>query len=153
MQKQNAVKYILPIGIGILIGALLKKYMRMGTQITKNFNLDEFSSKDGGTMPKDVEKNIRELAKNLQVIRNYFNLPLSITSGYRSPAHNTKIGGAKNSQHMYGRAADFSIAGTSPIEVAKGIESLIAAGKIKQGGIGIYPTWVHYDIRGTKARW
>ena len=129
MQNQNAVKYILPIGIGILIGALLKKYMRMGTQITKNFNLDEFSSKDGGTMPKDVEKNIRELAKNLQVIRNYFNLPLSITSGYRSPAHNTKIGGAKNSQHMYGRAADFSIAGTSPIEVAKGIESLIAAGK------------------------
>ena len=125
----------------------------MGTQLTKNFNLDEFQSKDGAAMPKDVEKNVRELAKNLQVIRDYFNLPLSISSGYRSPAHNAKIGGAKDSQHKYGRAADFSVSGKNPIEIAKGIESLIAAGKIKQGGIGIYPTWVHYDIRGTKARW
>lgn len=152
-QKQNAVKYIVPALIGIGIAALFKKYLRMGTQLTKNFNLDEFQSKDGAPMPKDVEKNIRELAKNLQVIRNYFNLPLSISSGYRSPAHNSKIGGAKDSQHKYGRAADFSISGKSPIEVAKVIEDLIAAGKIKQGGLGIYPTWVHYDIRGTKARW
>jgi uncharacterized protein YcbK (DUF882 family) len=39
---------------------------------------------------------------------------ISITSGYRSPQHNKKIGGE--------------------------------SGKMKQGGIGIYPSWVHYDI-------
>jgi hypothetical protein len=33
------------------------------------------------------------------------------------------------------------------------IENLIAQGKIIEGGVGIYPTFVHYDIRGTKARW
>jgi hypothetical protein len=41
----------------------------------------------------------------------------------------------------------------TPKEVALVIEGLIEQGKIKQGGIGIYPSWVHYDIRGTKARW
>lgn len=154
IQSQNAVKYVVPIIIGIGIAALLKKILPMKiNQLTKDFNRDEFHSKDGARMPVEVANNIRELANNLQVIRDYFNLPISISSGYRSPAHNRKIGGAPNSQHLYGRAADFTVKGKSPIEVAKVIESLIAAGKIKQGGIGIYPTWVHYDIRGTKARW
>jgi uncharacterized protein YcbK (DUF882 family) len=125
----------------------------MDGQLTKNLFKSEFESNDGATMPPDVVKNIAELAKNLQVLRDYFNLPLQITSGYRSPAHNKKIGGAKNSQHQYGRAADFKIKGKTPIEIARAIETLISAGKIKQGGVGIYPTWVHYDTRGTKARW
>lgn len=153
MQK-NAVKNILlPIAIGLGIAYFAKKYKRMAGQLTKNLNIDEFKSNDGAVMPPDVAKNIQELAKNLQVIRDYFNLPMEITSGWRSPAHNAKIGGAKNSQHIYGRAADFKIKGKSPMEIAKAIEQLITLGRIKQGGVGIYPTWIHYDIRGSKARW
>ena len=41
----------------------------------------------------------------------------------------------------------------TPTEIAKAIERLILEGKMKQGGIGIYPNYVHYDTRGTKARW
>ena len=41
----------------------------------------------------------------------------------------------------------------TPKEVAKIIEGLIASGKMQQGGIGIYPNFVHYDIRNVKARW
>ncbi len=41
----------------------------------------------------------------------------------------------------------------SPKQLAAKIEKLIAAKKMKQGGIGIYPGFTHYDIRGTKARW
>jgi len=153
MQK-NAVKNILlPIVIGLTIGYFAKKFKRMSGQLTKNLSIDEFQSNDGAAMPADVAKNIAELAKNLQVIRDYFNLPMEITSGWRSPAHNKKIGGAANSQHMYGRAADFKIKGKTPLQVAKAIEELITKGKVKQGGLGIYPTWVHYDTRGTKARW
>jgi hypothetical protein len=41
----------------------------------------------------------------------------------------------------------------TPKEVAKVIEGLIASGKMTQGGIGIYSSWVHYDCRKIKARW
>ena len=122
-------------------------------KITDNFSLAEFNSKCGRPMPNKVLKNITELAKNLQVIRDEVNLPISITSGYRSPQHNARVKGARNSQHLLGTAVDLKVKGMSPSSVALVIEKLIQEGKIKQGGIGIYNTWVHYDIRGTKARW
>jgi len=122
-------------------------------QLTKNFNLKEFNSKCGRTMPENVVKNITELAKNLQVLRDAVAKSISITSGYRSPEHNAKVKGAKNSQHITGMAADIKVTGMTPKEVALIIEGLIDQKKMKQGGIGIYPSWVHYDIRGIKARW
>jgi uncharacterized protein YcbK (DUF882 family) len=87
------------------------------------------------------------------VLRDAVGKSISITSGYRSPQHNKKIGGAKDSQHVKGMAADIKVAGMTPKEVALVIDGLIESGKMKQGGIGIYASWVHYDIRGTKARW
>ena len=122
-------------------------------QVTKNFNLNEFNSKCGRPMPENIKKNMIELINNLQVIRDEVKVPISITSGYRSPEHNAKVKGAKNSQHVQGIAVDFKVQGLDPKEVALIVERLIKEKKIKQGGIGIYPTWVHYDIRGVKARW
>jgi len=122
-------------------------------KITENFSLAEFNSKCGRPMPNNVLKNIVELAKNLQIIRNEVKLPISITSGYRSPEHNASVKGARNSQHLRGTAADIKVQGMSPLSVSRVIEKLIQEGKIKEGGIGIYNTWVHYDIRGTKVRW
>ena len=154
MQNQNAVNLLVPIFLGIGIAVLIKKFKRMDSQITKHFNITEFNSKDGAPMPEPVKKNIIELAKNLEVIRAYFNSPIKINSAYRSPAHNAKQPGAvKNSQHVLGKAADIVIPGRTPREIANGIEQLIAQGKIKQGGVGIYPSFVHYDIRDKKARW
>jgi uncharacterized protein YcbK (DUF882 family) len=123
------------------------------SKITNNFSLQEFNSKCGREIPNNVLPNIIQLAKNLQVLRDAIGKTISITSGYRSPQHNKKIGGAKDSQHVKGMAADIKVTGMTPKEVALVIEGLIEQGKIKQGGIGIYPSWVHYDIRGTKARW
>ena len=122
-------------------------------QVTKNFNLNEFNSKCGRPMPENIKKNIIEMIQNLQVIRDEVKVPISITSGYRSPEHNAKVKGAKDSQHVKGTAVDFKVQGLKPKEVAVIVERLIKEGKIKQGGIGIYPSWVHYDIRGVKARW
>jgi uncharacterized protein YcbK (DUF882 family) len=100
-----------------------------------------------------VFQNIFALAKNLQVLRDEVGKPIKITSGYRSPEHNAKVGGVKSSKHITGEAADFKIAGMTPKQVAAVIEKLIAAGKMEEGGIGIYSTWVHYDHRNVKARW
>jgi uncharacterized protein YcbK (DUF882 family) len=122
-------------------------------KITTNFSLEEFNCKDGSEMPNDVMINIIKLAKNLQVLRDAVGKTITITSGYRSPKYNLKIGGAKDSQHIKGTAADIKVKGMTPKEVSKVIEGLIANGKMTQGGIGIYPSWVHYDCRKIKARW
>ena len=50
-------------------------------------------------------------------------------------------------------AADIKIEGHTPKQVNDIIEHLILTGRMKQGGLGIYKSWVHYDTRGTKARW
>lgn len=122
-------------------------------KLTKNFKKSEFDSKDGSHMPYTVLSNVKELAKNLQIIRDYFNKKIKINSGYRSPSHNKNVGGSKNSKHLLGKAADIVVERTSPSQVYKGIEKLIREGKIKQGGLSKYNTFVHYDIRGIKARW
>lgn len=122
-------------------------------KITTNFSLEEFKCKDGSDIPQKELSNIIVLAKQLQVLRNKIGKSITINSAYRSPKHNAKIGGVKNSQHVKGKAADISVNGMSTKEVALVIEELIKKGQMLEGGIGIYPTFVHYDIRGTKARW
>ncbi len=122
-------------------------------KLTINFNLSEFQSKDGSPMPSNVLANVRELANALQTIRASIGVPLNINSAYRSPEHNKRVGGSPNSQHLLGKAADLSNLKLPPAQLAEVIEELISRGYIPEGGIGIYNTFVHYDIRGTKARW
>ena len=122
-------------------------------KITTNFSLEEFKCKDGSDIPNSALLNITELARNLEILRTAINKPIQITSGYRSPKYNAKIGGVKDSQHLRGTAADIKVKGMTPKEVALVIEGLIESKKMKEGGIGVYPTFTHYDIRGRKARW
>lgn len=120
--------------------------------MTKNFSLEEFRSKDGADFPEWVLPNIRELAQNLQVLRDNVQAPIVINSGYRSPQHNKRVGGSPRSQHMQGRAADIVVRGFSPSRVADIIEDLIELGLMKNGGLGRYDTFTHYDI-GPVRRW
>ena len=121
-------------------------------KLTNNFNLNEFN-KHNFPLTETILRNIQELAKNLQVLRDEVKKPIKITSGYRNAEFNKKIGGASQSRHITGQAADLKIEGYTPKQVAAIIEKLIASGKMKQGGLGIYSTWIHYDTRGTAARW
>lgn len=155
VEKRNNFNLIGPLVV-VLIGAAawLKFRKRMDQNLSKNFSLKEFESRDGSPTPPDVLQNLRELAKNLEVIRAHFGKPIKINSGYRSPAYNKTIpNAASNSMHTKGKAADIVIAGVTPSQLAIEIEKLITLGKIKQGGLGRYPNFVHYDIRGKKARW
>lgn len=122
-------------------------------KITTNFSFEEFKCKDGSDIPQKELSNIIVLAKQLQILRDKIGKSITINSAYRSPKHNAKIGGVKNSQHVKGKAADIKVNGMSTKQLALIIEELIKKGQMLEGGIGIYPTFVHYDIRGTKARW
>ena len=121
--------------------------------MTKNFKLKEFECKGGCDMPLEVYENIIKLASQLQFLRDYTGRPITINSAYRCPEHNAKVGGSKTSQHLLGKAADITIQSLKPIEVYALIEDLIDMGHMLQGGLGLYDTFVHYDIRKTKARW
>ena len=117
-------------------------------QLTKNFKKDEFDSKDGAEMPKEVLENIKLLAKYVQLIRNEAGVPLVINSGYRSPKHNVKVGGVKNSYHVQSKASDLNPKGITPKQLYDVILKLIKGGVIYNGGVGLYDTFVHYDIGG-----
>lgn len=120
--------------------------------LTENFSINEFHCKDGTPVPSELFANIKELAENLQKIRDFIGIPILILSAYRSPKHNKKVGGAKNSQHLQGKAADLKTK-LKPKDLYNIILDLIDKGVIKEGGVGLYDTFVHYDIRGVKARW
>lgn len=122
-------------------------------QLTANFTKEEFDCRDGSAMPAKVLENVKIVAKQLQILRDFVGKKITINSGYRSEKYNKKVGGAPKSQHLQGKAADITIEGMSPQKVAETLENLIKEGKIKQGGIGIYNTFTHYDIRGVKVRW
>jgi len=121
--------------------------------LTDHFKLEEFASKDGSVTPSEVVNNLLSLAHNLEILRGFVNTPIKINSGYRSVDHNKAVGGAKNSQHLIGKAADIVVRGFTPKEIKIILEGLIRIGAILEGGIGVYETFTHYDIRGEKARW
>lgn len=74
-----------------------------------------------------------------------------IDSGYRCLAHNREVGGVVDSTHTQGIAADCKSSkgyrGNLMARYAEEIHSLA------RGGIGIYPTFAHVDVRLGKARW
>ena len=121
-------------------------------KLTENFNLEEFECKCGCVMPGFVKENINELAENLQVLRDEVGR-LDLTNAYRCKAHNADVGGATNSQHLKGKAADIKSKTKSPSEIAEIVNDLMKSERFKIGGVGEYNTFTHVDIRGYKARW
>lgn len=114
-------------------------------KLSEHFKVSEFFCKDGSPVVL-VDHHLVQL---LESIRTYYKRPVVIRSGYRTPSYNAQIGGARYSQHMFGTAADLSVVGVSPDAVAAYAETLIP----DSGGIGIYSTFTHVDVREKKSRW
>ena len=121
--------------------------------MTKNFSKEEFDCNDGSEMPINIYHNMVKVANQLQILRNHLGKPIQINSAWRSEEYNASIGGVKDSQHIMGRAADIVVRDLTSTEVYNTIEELIEKGEMLQGGLGLYDTFVHYDIRGERARW
>ena len=122
-------------------------------KLTENFSLHEFRCRDGSDVPDEYMENVKELAENLQVLRDKIGKPITVISGYRSPEYNKKIDGARRSQHMLAKAGDLIVKGMTPDEVKAEIVQLIKDGKMKKGGVGLYTHFTHYDVRGFNRRW
>jgi zinc D-Ala-D-Ala carboxypeptidase len=128
----------------------------MATQLTPHFTLEEFTlSQTAARMGleniptgQDLE-NVHATARVLERVRTLLaSMPVLISSGYRAPAVNQACGGASNSAHMYGLAADFTAPGYgSPIDICKRLEPNLVELGIDQL-IHEYNGWVHLAIAG-----
>jgi uncharacterized protein YcbK (DUF882 family) len=128
-------------------GDLLKMHdLDMDAQLSPHFKRKEFlcqCKKCNFAQPDS------ELLIALEQIRTYFNKPVLITSACRCESHNAKVGGAPDSAHKQGIAADIVVKDVSPAEV----QSIVSTWFAHCYGIGSYNTFTHIDVRHKKARW
>lgn len=118
------------------------------TKLSANFNSTEFDCQGKGCCSETLIDD--ELVTMLQKIRDHFGKPISVCpahSGYRCAKHNKEVGGASQSYHTKGMAADISVQGIKHEEVAKYAES------IGVKGIGLYDWGCHLDTRTSKSFW
>lgn len=123
---------------------------KSNTKMSEHFNSNEFDCHGNGCCLCTVIN--EKLIEYLEEIREHFNNPITITSGYRCATHNRNVGGATGSRHSKGDAADIVVSGVAPREVAKYAESIGIM------GIGLYETssdghFVHIDTRDVKSFW
>jgi hypothetical protein len=116
-----------------------------------HFNWGELT-KNGNRLPTDEKTvgNIKKLIEALEDVREFFGgNPITVTSGYRPPAVNRRVGGASHSRHVVGDAADFIIQGVSPAKVNRELNDWWGS----RGGLGSSSVFTHLDCRGYRARW
>ena len=134
--------------------------------MTKNFNLEEFiyskfykAAKvqekviESYEKDKGVQENLKLLAEQLQVLRDEINKPITINIAYRPYWWEKMRGRIGTSQHCLGKAADITVEEMSITELHKEILKLIEQGKMINGGLGLYQTFIHYDIRSYPVKW
>lgn len=116
----------------------------------KYFKKSEFKCKCGrycNGYPAEIDLG---MVRTADAIRARLGKPVSVNSGLRCKQHNANVGGASNSQHMYGTAADLGCpAGVTPQKMYNIAEEIMG----DTGGLGLYSWGIHIDSRKTKARW
>lgn len=116
-------------------------------KLSTNFHRSEFACPCGCGFDTVDSK----LVDILQKIRNHYRARVIVTSGARCTEYNARVGGASDSQHIYGKAADIQVNRNRvpPTHVAALADTFMP----DTGGIGEYPTHTHLDVRSDLARW
>lgn len=122
--------------------------------LTKNFSEKEFICKCGQckSVPVHLKQNLFLLCQQLEKIRFYTG-PIIVNSGVRCKAHNKRVGGVPNSQHLQGKAADIRVKNMYVEDLYTTIVELKRLEVIKVGYIQLYKKqkFIHIDIRGIKT--
>lgn len=109
-----------------------------------NFSPREMACKGDGSLKVHAPS-----LDKLQSLRDELGVNINITSAYRPPWYNTKVGGARNSQHLLARAYDCTMENKNPTTFIE------AAARHGFNGIGTYPSsnFIHIDTRDRLTRW
>lgn len=126
------------------------------SQNFRNFATHEFTQYFARAANETPDRNLwANIVPTLRVVddlRDHFGKPCIITSSYRSPRYNAKVGGAPQSYHTRFNALDIKINGVSPRKVYDVLNNWRHHGRFA-GGLGLYSTFVHIDTRGRNATW
>ncbi|MPY50131.1 D-Ala-D-Ala carboxypeptidase family metallohydrolase [Streptomyces acidicola] len=123
--------------------------LESGDGSTAHFEWSEFHSKDGAGFgggkvgSATVKENVRRTMYKLEALRKKAgNSAITVNSGFRSVSHNASVGGASNSMHVYGVAADIVVSGHSTLQVYRIAETCGFS------GLEAYTnSWQHVDSR------
>lgn len=128
----------------------------------REFELSQTAIRGGidNAIPEDLLPNTVRLSWWLQELRNKINrihrtdskareLPIIVTSGYRSPALNKAIGGSTTSQHMKAEAADFNVPGMTAREL---VDFIVKHHPGFDQMIEEFGQWVHVSVVADKPR-
>ncbi|WP_294912372.1 D-Ala-D-Ala carboxypeptidase family metallohydrolase [uncultured Gilliamella sp.] len=125
-------------------------------QLTEHFTLDEFTRsttasrlKIDNSAPDDLMPNVKLTAIKLELVRKALGKPIIITSGYRCPALNARVGGVSTSAHTKGLAVDFKSSFGTPKEIC---QRLIDAGVQFDKLIQEHNQWVHIGFSPSNNR-
>ena len=116
---------------------------------TKNFKKEEWFQTNTGldNTPKlGILTCLLHTSKKMQKIRDVINLPIDITSGYRSPEVNKAVEGSPSSRHMQGLACDFRIIGKGIEEGGKIVANACKNNKISFDKILIEKSCIHIQF-------
>ena len=120
-------------------------------KLTRHFSLSEFEASDtarrmglDNSVPYEYRYRITRIAWFLEKLRWRVSAPIRISSGYRSPALNKAIGGARHSDHMFGRGVDIKVRGMKPSTVIDIIETCFPQDAYRY--LGEYKTWTHISL-------
>lgn len=124
--------------------------------ITPHFTLEEMTvsqtaAREGldNNPPPEARANLQLLCTALEQVRALFGAPIIVSSGYRSAAVNTRVGGSPGSQHLRGLAADFTVVEISPREVVRKVsESAVPFDQL----ILEFDQWVHLSVAHAAPR-
>ena len=144
-------------------GDFRKRYVPEAAQeerLSAHFFRHEFDCRDGTPYPSEYKDRLMRLVVILEAVRSRFGVPIGILSGYRTEEWNGRVGGAQNSMHMVGRAADFrplchdpgsGKSDQSRENVLRGMHDWLASEHrtLTIGGLGYYPDhgFIHVDVR------
>ena len=112
----------------------------------KHFSNNEFACKDGCGLNKAPSPILLQALEELRELCG--NRPVTIISGWRCAANNARSGGAKNSQHLFGGAADLYVAGMPILAVYRAAVTVKAF-----SGFGLSKSWLHVDVKAGPRRW
>lgn len=130
--------------------------------MTEHFTLNEFLRSDtasrhniDNTPNKEQLENIEFVARQLEIIRSYYNKPMFITSGFRTKELNTLLKGSKTSQHMQGLAVDINLKSKEENKIFFNLVYKL----IKENQIKVYQLideynykWVHIGFSQTNPK-
>lgn len=117
---------------------------RMEKNVSKHFKVREFACKDGSK----VVMISRILVEILEKLREKIGEEIYINSGFRTPTHNKKVGGAALSYHQFGMAADIRAKTKTPKELYSILDQMMDG----WGGLELHETFVHVDTRDKEWR-